>query len=464
MIHTFSNSKLGSCLVSRGPLRELFIASFGCFIGTTLLLLAIQIYQEAIIYLENNEGPKNYFTINKKIEGGALLNLAKKEESFDNQELDTIKQLSGVKRIGGFVRNKFPITLYIWPSGKIGFGAAAKTDLFFESIPDEFLDFIPKEWEWEENASIVPIMVPKFYLDLWNFGLAPSRVEYPALSTDAAKGMPIEIFIGKNKETTLKGRFVAFSKRINSVLVPESFLNWANQKFAQPDSGDFYFLWKDGTIDGPPRSRSDLFKLQTLPDFKSWEISPLGNPASRSSILSLPQKQDLYNEPSRIILEISDNPSPALLEYIDRNEYELNREFPDQDLIKKALQGVFAGVIGIGVLLSLLSIATFATSFKLVVSQSSEHVKNLLLLGFSPGQISQIFYRRFQKLFISIISGSFVVCLLSKYFLGQSASEFGINIESNFSGYTVLFTILYSIVFMVVNKANISYSVLKLDK
>ena len=461
---TFSNSKLGSCLVARGPLRELFIASLGCFIGTTLLLLGIQIYQDATAYLENNEGPKNYFTINKKIEGGALLNLAKKEKSFDKKELDTISQLNGVQRIGGFVRNKFPITLYIWPSGKIGFGAAAKTDLFFESIPDEFLDFIPKEWEWEENASIVPIMVPKFYLDLWNFGLAPSRVEYPALSTDAAKGMPIEIFLGKNKETTLNGRFVAFSKRINSVLVPESFLNWANQKFAQPDSGDFYFLWKEGTIDGPPRSRSDLFKLQTLPDFKSWEISPLGNPGSRSSISSLLQKQDSDNEPSRIILEIADTPSPALLEYIDRNEYELNREFPDQDLIKKALQGIFTGVIGIGILLSLLSIATFATSFKLVVSQSSEHVKNLLLLGFSPGQISQIFYRRFQKLFIYIISGSFVVCLLSKYFLGQTAIEFGINIESNLSGYTVFFTILYSIVFLVVNKTNISNSVLKLDK
>lgn len=464
MKDNFSNSKLGSCLVSRGPRRELFIASLGCFIGTTLLLLAIQIYQDATTYLENNEGPKNYFTINKKIEGGALLNLAKKEESFDKQELDTISQLTGVKRIGGFVRNKFPITLYIWPSGKVGFGAAAKTDLFFESIPDKFLDFIPEQWEWDENASIIPIMVPKFYLDLWNFGLAPSRVEYPALSTDAAKGMPIEIFIGKNKETTLNGRFVAFSKRINSVLVPESFLNWANQKFAQPDSGDFYFLWKGGTIDGPPRSRYDLSKLQTLPDFKSWEISPLGNPASRSSISSLLQKQDSDNEPSRIILEITDAPSPALLEYIDRNEYELNREFPDQDLIKKALQGIFTGLIGIGILLSLLSISTFATSFKLVVSQSSEHVKNLLLLGFSPGQISQVFYSRFQKLFIYIISGSIVLCLLSKYFLGQSAIEFGISMNSNLSGYTVVFSVLYSIVFLLTNKTNISNSVLELDK
>ena len=120
---------------------------------------------------KENEGPKNYFTINKKVEGGALVNF-KKEESFSKEELDNIRNLDGVKRIGGFTRNQFPLTLYIWPTGKIGLGAAAKTDLFFESIPDEFLDFIPEEWDWEENSSLIPIMVPKFYLDLWNFGLA----------------------------------------------------------------------------------------------------------------------------------------------------------------------------------------------------------------------------------------------------------------------------------------------------
>ena len=77
------------------------------------------------------------------MEGGALVNLGKKDESFSKKELDAIGKLDGVKRIGGFVRNQFPLTLYIWPSGKIGLGAAAKTDLFFESIPDEFLDYIP---------------------------------------------------------------------------------------------------------------------------------------------------------------------------------------------------------------------------------------------------------------------------------------------------------------------------------
>ena len=194
--------------------------------------------------------------------------------------------------------------------------------------------------ELGENSTLIPIMVPKFYLDLWNFGLAPSRVEYPSLSTEAATGMPIEIFIGKNREATLDGRFVAFSKRINSVLVPESFLNWANKKFGQPLSGDFYFLWKDGAIDGPPLTREQILEMSNEPDFASWEVSPLSNPADRSLISSISQTQEKEIQPSRIILEVADNPSPALLQFIEDKGYELNREFPEQDLIKKALTGL----------------------------------------------------------------------------------------------------------------------------
>lgn len=464
MKEDFPQLDLRSCLASRGPRRELLIASFGCFIGTTLLLLAIQLYQDATKFLMQNESPKNYFTINKKIEGGALLNLAKNEDSFDQLELESIEKLPGVQKLGGFVRNKFPLTLNIWPSGKIGLGAAAKTDLFFESIPDEFLDLIPKEWDWDENASTIPIMVPKFYLDLWNFGLAPSRVEYPALSTDAAKGMPIEIFIGKNKETTLQGRFVAFSKRINSVLVPESFLHWANQKFGFPGSGDFFFLWKDGTIEGPPQSRADLSNLKTLSEFESWEISPLGSPAARSPITSLFNQENTKVQPSRIILEIADAPSPALLSYVDNNGYEINREFPDQDLIKKALHRLLFGMIGVGILLSILSITTFATSFKLVISRSAEHVKNLLLLGFFPGQIAQIFYQRFQKLFLFIMLGSIILCIMSKYLIVQKVTEYGIEMDLNLYGFTLCVAMLYSLIFLLINKKIINQSVEDLQK
>jgi hypothetical protein len=441
------------------PKKELGIAISGCLLGTTLLLLSLQLYQDANAFLGENEKPRNYFTINKKIVGGALVNLAKKDETFSPDELTKIKQLEGVKRIGGFVRNKFPLTLYIWPSGKVGLGAAAKTDLFFESIPDEFLDFVPKGWKWKEGDPIIPIMVPKFYLDLWNFGLAPSRVEYPALSTEAATGMPIQIFIGNNREASLNGRFVAFSKRINSVLVPASFLNWANQKFGQPDSGDFYFLWKNGSIDGPPKSKTDLLNLQSDQSFSSWEVSPLGKPADRVPITTITSKTTESVRPSRIILEITDNPSDELLQFIEIQGYELNREFPEQDLIKKALGGLFLGMLVLGGMLSLLSIATFMTSFRLVVARASHDVKNLLLLGFSPIEISRVFYNRFILIFLGILFSSAVSAFMIKLVILSQAKEIGILLNRGFTNFSIVALLLYGFLFLFVNRAVIRKSV-----
>ena len=144
-----------------------------------------------------------------------------------------------------------------------------------------------------------------------------------------------------------------------------------------------FFLWKNGTIAGPPKTLQQLSEMKNEKDFQSWEISPLGEPANRSPISAITQQSDKVISPSRIILEVADTPSRSLLQFIKDNEYELNREFPEQDMIKKALLGIFSGMGLIGGLLSLLSIATFATSYRLVIARSAEHARNLLLLGFS---------------------------------------------------------------------------------
>ena len=185
--------------------------------------------------------------------------------------------------MGSFTRNHFPVTLNIWPSGKIGLGAAARADLFFESIPDSFLDQNPRFWNWEKNASFVPIIVPKFYLDLWNFGLAPSRTEYPSLSEKTASSMPIEIFIGEDQSVRLIGKFVAFSKRINSVLVPEGFLRWANLAYETEDRESYFFLWDNGEIKGPPVSLAEL-KNRPLSQLELLEVSPVDRPADVTSM------------------------------------------------------------------------------------------------------------------------------------------------------------------------------------
>ena len=465
MTSTYSKKTLNASLRVSGPRRELWIASLGCLLGSTLLLLALQLYLDAKKIIREIEGPGNYFTVNKKIEGGALANFGREEDAFSRDELREIQEFEGVRRIGTFTRNQFPITLYIWPSGKIGLGAAAKTDLFFESIPDEFLDFIPDDWLWEENSTTVPIMVPKFYLDLWNFGLAPSRVEYPSLSVEAASGMPIQIFVGENQEFTLNGRFVAFSKRINSVLVPTNFLKWANQKFGDQAAKGFFFLWKNGSIDGPPVSQVDLANLMnTAEDFHTWEVSPLKSPADRMPASNAVNTQEKESNSSRIILEIDENPSPSLLQLFEDRGYEINREFPEQDTLKQAIHGLFLGMAVIGGLLSLLSIASFSTSYRLVIARSAEQTRNLLLLGFSKTEISRVFVKSFVQLFFLILTISILLGYFFKSILSKQAHLISLELNGGFSYEALLFTLIYATGFVLVNKRVIENSVADLAK
>ena len=435
------------------------MASLGCLLGSCLLVLAVQLYQDSKIIFGEQVVPSNFFTLNKKIQGGALVNMGKGEKTFSEEELLQIDQMEGVMRRGGFTRNKFPLTLYIWPSGKVGLGAAAKTDLFFESIPDDFLDFVPENWHWDENSSIVPIIVPKFYLDLWNFGLAPARVEYPALSTEAATGMPIELFIGNNSEITLEGRFIAFSKRINSVLVPKSFLDWANQKYGKPDAGQYFFIWKDGAVDGPPRT---LDFLQSLPDDqkKTAQASPISSPADRKPVPEiLLGQEDVGDQHSRIIVQIEGSPSKAFLAQLEEQNYEINREFPEQDLVKKITNTILLGMSVVGLLFSLSSIATFATSFRLIVSQASEPATNLLLLGFSTESLAKLFFYRFVRIFILVFLPALALSSWLQYLLSKKAKLFSINLEAGLSVWTLVFAFAYCIFFLLVNRRVIKNSV-----
>ena len=89
-------------------------------------------------------------------------------------------------------------------------------------------------------------------LDLWNFGLR-SRVEYPTLSNEAATGMPIELFIGNNREVTMEG-VRGLQQAHQSVLVPESFLSQANESMGVPMQARFLPLERRHG-DGPPRAR-----------------------------------------------------------------------------------------------------------------------------------------------------------------------------------------------------------------
>ena len=114
-------------------------------------------------------------------------------------------------------------------------GLHMSTAMFFESVPDEYVDVNLDKWEFDEYERVVPIIIPRNYLNLYNFGFAQSR-SLPKLSEGLMGLIQMDIMMrGNGRVEQYKGNIVGFSNRLNTILVPQSFMNWANKNFA-PDA------------------------------------------------------------------------------------------------------------------------------------------------------------------------------------------------------------------------------------
>ena len=73
---------------------------------------------------------------------------------------------------------------------------------------------------------------------MYNFGFAQSH-SLPKIS-DGLMGMidfNIQIQAGGKKEQ-FKGKVIGFSSRLNTILVPQAFMDWSNQEFAPNQKSD----------------------------------------------------------------------------------------------------------------------------------------------------------------------------------------------------------------------------------
>jgi len=118
----------------------------------------------------------------------------------------------------------------------------------------------------------------------------------------------------------------------------------------------------------------------------------------------------------------------------------------------------------IGVLFSISSIATFATSFRLVVTQASEPATNLLLLGFSSESLTKLFFRRFVLIFMPVFLAALAAGFGLQNQLCSLAKEVGMELESGLSVWTLVFAFAYCILFLVINRKAIEKSVDKLAR
>ena len=230
--------------ISIGQLTGFFFANL---FGMVIVLLSAQFYKDVVpIFTEGDSFmKKDYMTATKKI--STLGSFAGKSNTFSSEEIEELKKQPFTRSVGAFTPSQFKVSAGL---GMQEAGIHLSTEMFFEAVPDKFVDVSLDKWHFDENTHTIPIIIPRNYLNLYNFGFAQSR-SLPKLS---------------------EGYIVGFSNRLNTILVPQSFMNWANQNFA-PDS--------------QPASR-DTRKAQCSPDTANrWATPACVMTAASSSVIPL---------------------------------------------------------------------------------------------------------------------------------------------------------------------------------
>ena len=161
----------------------------------------------------------DFISITKTVTNETMGQVAK--NSFQLSEIDELKSKSFITDVAPLVANRFRVQL----SG--GESIPFRTDFVLESIDNDFLDTLPPNFSWQQGQSSVPLIISSDYLEVFNL-FAPTQ-GYTQISPQSASVVRAVISIsGKGQQGNFIGSIAAFSDRINSVLVPKTFLDWAN--------------------------------------------------------------------------------------------------------------------------------------------------------------------------------------------------------------------------------------------
>ena len=311
----------------------------GLGIGVLLLLCSVQMYINIQQMLSGGSVKKegsDFIAITKTITNETMgrpeMNI------FNEQEIDELRKLPFIEDVSPLLANDFRVQL---SAGEV---IPFSTDLFLETLDDGFIDTVPPSFTWQQGQTLVPIIMSSDFFEIYNV-FAPGQ-GLPQLSKQTAGSVAVQITCsGNGQQQVFVGKVVAFSDRVNSVLVPKNFLVWANHTFGAK---------------------------QTI-------------------------------EAGRIFLKTKDANNPELLRFLDSKNYKINK---DQTLLgrnKIIIQGIFSGLGIFGLLVVVLALLLFSFYLQLVIARSKDSLQLLLTLGYSPLWLSKNVSKRFMPIYILIV-------------------------------------------------------------
>ena len=311
--------------ISLGQLAGFFFANL-C--GMVIVLLSIQFYQDvAPVFTEGDSFmKKDYIIVSKKV--STLGSFVGKSSTFSQTEIDEIEEQLFTRGVGEFTPSQFNVSAGV---GMEQLGLNLSTAMFFESVPDKYVDTNLDGWHFEPGQEEIPIIIPRNYLNLYNFGFAQSR-SLPQISEGVINMVNLEVRIhGGGKRDTYKGKIAGFSNRLNTILVPESFMTWANIHYG------------DGGI---------------------------------------------RKEPSRLIVEVNNPTDDRIAQFFRERGYDTEDDKLDAGKTTWFLKVIVGIVLSVGLLISALSFYILMLSIYLLLQKNTTKLENLLLIGYGPNRVA----------------------------------------------------------------------------
>lgn len=297
------------------------------FSGMLVVLFGYQFYNDVLPVFTRQDTflKSDYLVVSKRI--GVSTTISGSDNTFTEQETEELSRQEFSKKVGRFTSAEYKVYASMGIQGQ----NILNSEIFLESVPDSFVDVPKSEWIFDKDTREVPVLLPQSYINVYNFGFAKSH-SLPKISTGVTGAVDLTFFIHSQdgRDVKYKGRVIGFSNRLNTVLVPQSFIEWSNNSFAPGET----------------------------------------------------------SRPNRLLLDVSNPADDALTKFLDRHGYDVDTDKLDAGKTTFFLRMIVFIVMAVGVVITVLAFYILMLSIYLLVQKNSEKLETLLLIGYSPSGVA----------------------------------------------------------------------------
>jgi hypothetical protein len=362
---------------------QLSIAFIGALLGLSFLITSIHYLIKVNEFGRGNEilGP-NTLIIQKKIGASNAFQLGKND--FTKREIELMQDEPFVSAVEPIISNNFDVSLQTNDPVVPYF----RTDVFLQTVNPKFIDIPAQKWTWKKGDAYVPLIMPREFIVMLNTFMSAKNI--PTVSDEIAQDIRFEFTLKNgNQKENVNVRIIGFTNEISSLLVPETFMKWANEKYGKTT------------------------------DQKITQLMLAGKENQFGLVEGMLKDKHLESKNAQVLVGRL-----------------------------KSMIGTFIWIVlCVSILAVFLSGLVLIQYLQLLINKNNYEIKTLIRLGYHPKTLVITFVRYFFNVFGSITVMSIVLFNIVKFYLDTAFNKGGVYIESSFTFASYLAIVIAYVIF-----------------